>query len=71
MHITTSFKWRHFQAEIILLCVRWYLRFLATQPEKVPSLALYFGLLLQLQWNVGFFYSYDGNPTHTVEIPVN
>jgi transposase, IS6 family len=21
------FKWRHFQAEIILLCVRWYLRF--------------------------------------------
>ncbi len=20
------FKWRHFQAEIILLCVRWYLR---------------------------------------------
>jgi len=21
------FKWRHFQAEIILLCVRWYLRY--------------------------------------------
>ncbi len=20
------FKWRHFQSEIILLCVRWYLR---------------------------------------------
>lgn len=20
------FKWRHFEAEIILLCVRWYLR---------------------------------------------
>jgi IS6 family transposase len=23
----TPFKWRHFQAEIILLCVRWYLRY--------------------------------------------
>ncbi len=22
---TTPFKWRHFQAEMILLCVRWYL----------------------------------------------
>ncbi len=21
------FKWRHFQPEIILLCVRWYLRY--------------------------------------------
>lgn len=21
------FKWRHFQAEIIILCVRWYLRY--------------------------------------------
>jgi IS6 family transposase len=23
----SPFKWRHFQAEIILLCVRWYLRY--------------------------------------------
>jgi len=22
-----SFKWRHFEAEIILVCVRWYLRY--------------------------------------------
>ena len=21
------FKWRHFQADILLLCVRWYLRY--------------------------------------------
>ena len=21
------FKWRHFQSEIIVLCVRWYLRY--------------------------------------------
>ena len=21
------FKWRHFEGEIILLCVRWYLRY--------------------------------------------
>jgi transposase-like protein len=27
METTTPFKWRHFQAEIILLCVRWYLRY--------------------------------------------
>jgi transposase, IS6 family len=27
MDISTPFKWRHFQAEIILLCVRWYLRY--------------------------------------------
>jgi transposase-like protein len=27
MNPSTPFKWRHFQAEIILLCVRWYLRY--------------------------------------------
>src|SRR5215469_10842797 len=27
MDTPTPFKWRHFQAEIILLCVRWYLRY--------------------------------------------
>ena len=27
MNTSTSFKWRHFEAEIILLCVRWYLRY--------------------------------------------
>ena len=25
--MTNPFKWRHYQAEIILLCVRWYLRY--------------------------------------------
>jgi hypothetical protein len=30
--------------------------------EKVLSVALPFGLFLQLQWKVWFFYSYDGNP---------
>jgi transposase, IS6 family len=24
---SNAFKWRHYQAEIILLCVRWYLRY--------------------------------------------
>jgi transposase-like protein len=24
---TNPFKWRHFESEIILLCVRWYLRY--------------------------------------------
>jgi IS6 family transposase len=27
MDNATPFKWRHFEAEIILLCVRWYLRY--------------------------------------------
>jgi IS6 family transposase len=27
METSTPFKWRHFEAEIILLCVRWYLRY--------------------------------------------
>ena len=27
MDTSTPFKWRHFQAGIILLCVRWYLRY--------------------------------------------
>ena len=27
MNQPSPFKWRHFQAEIILLCVRWYLRY--------------------------------------------
>jgi transposase, IS6 family len=27
MTTQTPFKWRHFEAEIILCCVRWYLRY--------------------------------------------
>jgi transposase-like protein len=27
MDTSTPFKWRHFEAEINLLCVRWYLRY--------------------------------------------
>jgi IS6 family transposase len=27
MSKTNAFKWRHFEAELILLCVRWYLRY--------------------------------------------
>src|SRR5512142_2950963 len=27
MSHTSPFKWRHFEADIILLCVRWYLRY--------------------------------------------
>jgi transposase-like protein len=27
MDPATPFKWRHFEATIILLCVRWYLRY--------------------------------------------
>ena len=27
LHMNNPFKWRHFQPEIILLTVRWYLRY--------------------------------------------
>ncbi len=27
MDTRSPFKWRHFEAEIILLCVRWYLKY--------------------------------------------
>ena len=27
MNNQNPFKWRHFESEIILLCVRWYLRY--------------------------------------------
>ncbi len=27
MNQPNPFKWRHYEAEIILLCVRWYLRY--------------------------------------------
>src|SRR2546425_8362108 len=27
MNQQNPFKWRHFEAEIIILCVRWYLRY--------------------------------------------
>ena len=26
-HTSSDFKWRHYQGEAILLCVRWYLRY--------------------------------------------
>jgi len=44
MDMETPFKWRHFEAEIILRCVRWYLRYAPNyrdleemMAERVPS----------------------------------
>jgi transposase, IS6 family len=34
----SPFKWRHFEGEIILLCVRWYLRY-ALSYRDVEELA--------------------------------
>ncbi len=31
------FKWRHFEADIILLCVRWYLRVRHVTDCSIPS----------------------------------
>ena len=34
------FKWRHFEAEIILLCVRWYLRYALSYRDLEEMLAV-------------------------------
>jgi IS6 family transposase len=39
------FKWRHFEGEIILLCVRWYLRY-ALSYRDVEELARERGLFV-------------------------
>ncbi len=33
----SPFKWRHFESEIILLCVRWYLRVRHVTYLCIPS----------------------------------
>src|SRR5215212_5292127 len=33
------FKWRHYQAEIILLCLRWYLRYSLSYPDLEELMA--------------------------------
>jgi len=44
MNSKQPFKWKHFQGEIILLCVRWYLRYalsdrdLAEFPHRMADL---------------------------------
>jgi len=37
MNPQDPFKWRHFEAEIILLCVRWYLRVRHVTHGSIPS----------------------------------
>ncbi len=37
MNQQNPFKWRHFEAEIILLCVRWYLRVRHVTDCSIPS----------------------------------
>jgi transposase, IS6 family len=38
------FKWRHFQADIILLCVRWYLRYYSLSYRDLEEMMLERGL---------------------------
>ncbi len=37
MNQQNPFKWRHFESEIILLCVRWYLRVRHVTHLSIPS----------------------------------
>jgi IS6 family transposase len=39
MQATNPFKWRHYQAEMILLCVRWYLRYSLSYRELEEMMA--------------------------------
>jgi transposase, IS6 family len=39
MQATNPFKGRHYQAEIILLCVRWYLRYSLSYRDLEEMLA--------------------------------
>jgi hypothetical protein len=39
MDTPSPFKWRHFEGDVILLCVRWYLRY-ALSYRDVEELAL-------------------------------
>ena len=37
-HLSESFKWRHFEPEIILLCVRWYLSYRLSYRDLVEMM---------------------------------
>ncbi len=39
MNQQNPFKWRHFEADIILLCLRWYLRVRHVTQGNIPSQA--------------------------------
>jgi hypothetical protein len=45
MTVQSPFKWRHFEAEIILRCVRWYLRY-ALSYRDLEEITLERGLLV-------------------------
>ncbi len=49
MNQQNPFKWRHFEAEIILLCVRWYLRVRHVTHLSIPS-ETERTVLLQKRW---------------------
>jgi transposase, IS6 family len=34
---TDLFKWRHYESEIILLCMRWYLRYAVLRQNLIPT----------------------------------
>ncbi len=40
-----SFKWRHFEADSILLCVRWYLRYSLSYRDLEELLSVLLGWL--------------------------
>jgi len=48
-----SFKWKHYQAEIILLCVRWYLKYPLSYrnvEEMMQERGLHISLTTIMRW---------------------
>ena len=52
MHDPALFKWRHFEADIILCAVRWYLRYALSDRDVATD-------RLPRQWCRQFQYEYD------------
>jgi hypothetical protein len=50
------FKWRHFQVDIILLCVRWYLRY-SLSSRDLEEIMLERGLHVDHTGSLAFFFS--------------
>ncbi len=40
MSNATPFKWRHFEVDLILLCVRWYLRYSLSYRDLEEMMAI-------------------------------
>ena len=50
-HKSSSFKWRHYEAEVILLCVRWYRRYQQLIDLTLDRVVREYDLFYTQLWN--------------------